>query len=365
MLLAAAALLLVAACDKERRDAGSAPEDPVVNFYNWSDYVAPEVLPAFTRETGIRVNYDVFDSNEILEGKLLAGTTGYDIVVPSGSFFAVQVTADLFRELDMRALPNRRHLDPAVLQRVAPLDPGLHHGLPYMFGTTGLGYDAKKILARMPDAPLDSWDLLLRPEIVKHFADCGVAILDAPDELQWITMTYLGLDPESGRKADIEAGLQLVRRIRPYVRYFHSSAYIDDLANGEICLALGWSGDIHQARRDAAPGIEIRYVIPKEGSLIWFDMLAIPVDAPHPRNAHRLFDFLMRPEIAAANARATWYATPNRDALPLLPAEMRNDPMIYPDPQTMKRLKTDLPDPPRVVRLRNRAWINVKAGRAP
>ncbi len=371
-ILSAAALVLLAACGgpsapEGPADGGSADggEEPVVNFYNWSDYIAPDVLPAFERETGIRVNYDVFDSNDILEGKLLAGSTGYDIVVPSGAFFAVQVTAGLFREIDRRALPNHRHLDPAVLEQVAPLDPGLRHGLPYMFGTTGLGYDVKKILARMPDAPLDSWDLLFRPEIVKRFADCGVAILDAPDELQWITMNYLGLDPESNRREDIEAGFRLIRRIRPHVRYFHSSAYIDDLANGEICLALGWSGDIYQARRDAAPGIDIRYVIPKEGAIIWFDMLAIPVDAPHPANAHRLIDFLLRPEVAAANARATWYATPNRDARALLPAEMRDDPMIYPDAATMARLHPDLPDPPRVVRLRNRAWVNVKAGRAP
>ncbi len=358
-------LLLLAGCGKRAEQAADRTEEPVVNFYNWSDYIAPETIPRFEKETGITVRYDTMDSNDVLEGKLLAGATGYDLVVPSGSFFAVQVKAGLFQEIDRHRLPHYHHLDPAILQRLEPLDPGLKHGVPYMFGTTGLGYDVNKILARMPDAPLDSWDLLFKPENARRFADCGIAILDAPDELQWITMHYLGLDPESPSRETIEAGMRLIQRIQPYVRYFHSSAYIDDLANGEICLALGWSGDIYQARRDAAEGIDIRYVIPKEGTIIWFDILAIPADAPHPRNAHRLIDFLLRPEIAAANSVATLYATPNRDARALLPPAIRDDPMIYPDAGTMARLYPDRPDPPRVVRLRNRAWANVKAGRDP
>ena len=358
-------LLLLAGCGQEAGHKTGGVEEPVVNFYNWSDYIAPETIPRFEKETGIAVRYDTMDSNDLLEGKLLAGATGYDLVVPSGSFFAVQVKAGLFRPIDRRLLPHFRHLDPAILARLDALDPGLAHGVPYMFGTTGLGYDIRKIRARLPDAPLDSWDLLFKPEILRRVADCGVAILDAPDELQWITMHYLGLDPESPTPEGIAAGMRLIQRIQPYVRYFHSSAYIDDLANGEICLALGWSGDIYQARRDAADGIDIRYVIPREGTIIWFDILAIPADAPHPLNAHKLIDFLLRPEIAAANSRATWYATPNRDARALLPPVLREDPMIYPDERTMRRLHPDLPDPPWVVRLRNRAWVNVKAGRDP
>ncbi|GIX17507.1 MAG: putrescine-binding periplasmic protein [Rhodothalassiaceae bacterium] len=367
-MLAAAAVLVAAlpgGCDDAARPEHAGSEEPVVNFYNWSDYIAPDTIPRFETETGIRVNYDTLDSNDVLEGKLLAGSTGYDVVVPTGSFFAVQVQAELFRPIDRSLLANYRHLDPAILERLEPLDPGLEHGVPYMFGTTGLGYDVNKVLARIPDAPLESWDLLFRPENARRLADCGIAILDAPDELHWITMHYLGLDPESKRREDIEAGMRLVQRIQPFVRYFHSSAYIDDLANGEICLALGWSGDIYQARRDQAAGVDIRYVIPKEGTIIWFDILAIPADAPHPLNAHRLIDFLLRPGIAAANSIATLYATPNRDARALLPPEIRNDPMIYPDAETMARLHPDLPDPPRVVRIRNRAWVNVKAGRDP
>ncbi len=357
--------LLLTSCGQQADHQAGRVEEPVVNFYNWSDYIAPETIPRFEKETGITVRYDTMDSNDILEGKLLAGATGYDLVVPSGNFFAVQVQAGLFQPIDRSRLPHFRHLDPAILAQLDALDPGLAHGVPYMFGTTGLGYDIRKIRARLPEAPLDSWDLIFKPEIVRHFADCGVAIVDAPDELQWITMRYLGLDPEAPTREGIEAGMRLVQRIQPYVRYFHSSAYIDDLANGEICLALGWSGDIYQARRDAADGINVRYVIPREGTIIWFDILAIPADAPHPLNAHRLIDFLLRPDIAAANSQATWYATPNRDARALLPPALREDPMIYPDEQTMKRLHPDLPDPPWVVRLRNRAWVNAKAGRDP
>ncbi len=319
-------MLLPTSCGPQTDHQADRLEEPVVNFYNWSDYIAPETIPRFEKETGITVHYDTMDSNDLLEGKLLAGATGYDLVVPSGNFFAVQVQAGLFQPIDRRRLPHFRHLDPAILARLDALDPGLAHGVPYMFGTTGLGYDIRKIHARLPDAQLDSWDLIFKPEIVRHFADCGIAIVDAPDELQWITMHYLGLDPESPTREGIEAGMRLIQRIQPYVRYFHSSAYIDDLASGEICLALGWSGDIYQARRDAAEGIDIRYVIPREGTIIWFDILAIPADAPHPLNAHKLIDFLLRPEIAAANSRTTWYATPNRDARALLPAELRGDP---------------------------------------
>ncbi|GAB4574347.1 MAG: polyamine ABC transporter substrate-binding protein [Rhodothalassiaceae bacterium] len=352
-------LLFLPACSDGNPSGGEGRE---VNFYNWSDYIAPETIPEFERTSGLKVHYDVFDSNDVLEGKLLAGSTGYDVVVPTGSFFAVQREAGVFRNIDPGLLSNYRHLDPEILKRVERLDPGNRQAVPYMYGTTGLGYDRAKILARMPDAPLESWDLLFKPENAARFADCGIAILDAPDELHWITMHYLGLDPESGIATEIERGMDVIARIRPYVRYFHSSAYIDDLANGEICLALGWSGDVFQARKDAAEGIDIRYVIPKEGTIIWFDLLAIPFDAPHPGNAHRLIDFLLDPQVAAANSNAVWYPTPNLAALPMVAPEIRNDPMIYPTPEILARLMPDLPDPPRVVRIRNRAWVAVKTG---
>lgn len=350
--------LLLAACGE-----AAGPEAPRVHVYNWSDYIAPDTVSAFERETGIDVVYDVFDSNDVLEGRLLAGSTGFDVVVPTGAFFAVQREAGVFREIDRTALTNYGNLDPGILGRVARLDPGNSHAVPYMYGTTGLGYDIAKIRERMPDAPLDSWDLLFVPENAARFADCGIAILDAPDELHWITMHWLGLDPESGVREEIERGLATIAAIRPYVRYFHSSAYIDDLANGEICLALGWSGDVFQARKDARAGLDIRYVIPREGTLIWFDLLAIPVDAPHPEAAHAWIDFLLRPEVAAANTDAVWYPTPNRAALPFVDPEIRDDPMVFPTPEILERLIPDIPDPPAVVRVRNRAWANVKAGR--
>lgn len=353
--------LAPAACSDPANKSEEAKE---VNFYNWSDYIAAETIPAFERETGIKVHYDVFDSNDVLEGKLLAGSTGYDVVVPTGSFFAVQREAGVFREIDRTRLSNYKNLDPAILARVERLDPGNRFAVPYMFGTTGLGYDINKIRARMDDPPLDSWDLLFRPENAERFADCGIAILDAPDELHWITMHYLGLDPESGVATEIALGMEVIARIRPYVRYFHSSSYIDDLANGEICLALGWSGDTNQAAQDAAEGIDVRFVVPREGTLIWFDLLAIPIDAPHPDNALKLINFLLRPEIAAANTNAVWYPNPNMASLPLVEPAIRDDPMVFPTPEIMARLTPDIPDPPRVVRIRNRAWVAVKSGRA-
>ncbi|MFZ5609821.1 MAG: polyamine ABC transporter substrate-binding protein [Pseudomonadota bacterium] len=353
----------LAACDGGADDGAGGAEPPIVNFYNWSDYIAPATIPGFEAATGIKVNYDVFDSNDVLEGKLLAGATGYDVVVPTGAFFAVQREAGLFQPLDKAKLANYANLDPAILARVARLDPGNVYAVPYMYGTTGLGYDLNKIRARLPGAPLDSWDLIFKPENAARFADCGIAILDAPDEVQWITMHYAGFDPESGKKQEIEKAMSLIAAIRPYVRYFHSSSYIDDLANGEICLALGWSGDIFQAKNDAAPGIDIRYAVPREGTVIWFDLMAIPIDAPHPDNAHKLLDYLLGATVAATNTNHIWYPSPNRAAMAYVDEAIRSDPQIYPSPEVMARLTTDIPDPPRIVRIRNRAWTNIKAGR--
>ena len=342
-----------------------AAEEKIVNVYNWSDYIDEEILADFTAETGIKVVYDVFDSNEVLETKLLIGGTGYDVVVPSGTFLSRQIEAGVFMKLDKSKLPNLKHMWKEIEERVARYDPGNAYSVNYMWGTTGLGYNVAKITERMPDAPVDSWRLLFDPEIVSKFADCGVHVLDAPSELIPAALNYLGLDPDSKDAADIEKAGEALMKIRPYIQKFHSSEYINALANGDICLALGWSGDILQARDRAAEAkndVEIAYVIPKEGALMWFDQLAIPADAPHPDNAHAFIDYLMRPEVAAKASNYVFYANGNKDSQPLLDEAVINDPAIYPDESTVSKIYITTSYDPDIQRIVTRTWTRVKSG---
>ncbi|MEY4762667.1 MAG: hypothetical protein RLZZ200_2523 [Pseudomonadota bacterium] len=342
------------------------PEAPVLNVYNWSDYIDPTVIPAFEKETGIKVHYDVFDSNEVLFTKLLAGHTDYDVVVPSASFMERQIRAGVFRELDRARLPGLANLDPALTKIVARHDPGNAHAVNYLWGTSGVGYNEDLIRARMPDAPVDSWRMFYDPGVVARFKDCGVALVDAPSEVLATVLIYLGRDPNSEKPADLADARQVLAAIRPFVRYVHSSKYIEDLANGEICLALGWVGDVFQARdraNEAGKGITIGYRIPREGAIMFFDMLAIPADAPHPRNAHLFIDYLLRPEVAAKNVTKVRYASSNAASWPLLPADVRNDAAIFPPPGVMARLQPDLAESPEFTRLMTRAWMRFKTGR--
>jgi len=360
--LAAAAVLWLGACGGAE-GTDTRPSANVVNFYNWSDYIDDRTLPEFTAATGIAVRYDVYDSNDVLEGKLLAGKSGYDVVVPTGSYFEVQRRTGLFRPLDRSRLSNYGNLDPQIMARLEAHDPGNEHAVPYAWGTTGLGIDVDKVTARIPDAPLDSWALLFDPENARRLADCGITVLDAPDEVDEIALNYLGHPPESEDPALLEEAMALVAAIRPYVRYFHSSQYIDDFANGEVCLVMGWSGDLYQAMGDARPGLNLDYVIPREGTVVWFDVLAVPADAPHPDNAHALIDYLMRPDVAARITNKTYFANGNAAATALVDPEIRDDPSIYPPPEVMARL---FPNPVKgqdYVRARNRAWTRVKTGR--
>ena len=308
------------------------------------------------------MRYDVYDSNDVLEGKLLAGNTGYDIVVPTGNFFEVQRKAGLFQALDKSKLSNYGNLDEDILAKLDPLDPGNLYAVPYSVGTNGLGINLDKVRERIPDAPLDSWDLLFDPQYAGKLADCGITLLDAADEVNEIALNYLGYPPGSSDLKQLEEAMAMVAKIRPYVRYFHSSQYIDDFANGEICLVLGWSGDLYQAMNDAVAGLNLDYVIPKEGTIIWFDLLAIPADAPHPDNAHKLIDYLLRPEVAARITNHTYFANGNRASFELLNEDIRNDPSIYPPPEVMQRL---FPNPVKeqpYVRARNRLWTQLKTG---
>lgn len=337
-----------------------------VNFYNWTDYVDPTVLTDFQKETGIAVSYDTFDSNDTLETKLLAGKSGYDVVVPTAYFLQRQVQAGVFRKLDKAKLPNFGNVWDQVAARLAVYDPGNQYAVNYMWGTVGIGYDvgkARQILGA--DARLDSWDVVFKPENTAKFKDCGIHLLDSSDDILTAALHYLGLDPNSKSPADLNKAADLVARIRPFVRKFHSSEYLNALASGEICFVVGFSGDVKQAAKraqEAHNGIEISYAIPKEGTQLWFDNLAIPKDAPHVAEAHALIDFLMRPQIAARNTNFISYANGNAASRPFVDPAILSDPTVYPDQAMMARFYTiSVHDQP-TERLMNRLWTRIKTG---
>jgi putrescine transport system substrate-binding protein len=368
-LLAAA---LVTGCGRKPEGPAGAPaaptgaEEKVLNVYNWSDYIDPAVIERFTQETGIKVRYDVFDSNEVLETKLLTGNSGYDVVVPSAYFLERQIQAGVFRKLDQAKLPNRSNLDADLMQRAAGHDPGNEHGVVYMWGTTGIGYDAAAVAKIMPDAPVDSWNLVFDPAVIARFKDCGVSVLDDPTDMVATVLLWLGKDPNSQSEADLKLAEEKLMAIRPYIRSIHSSQYIEALANGEICIAVGYSGDMLQARDRAAEAgkpVDIRYSIPKEGALMWFDTLAIPADAAHPDNAHAFINFLMKPEVAAANSNFVNYANANAAATALVNEELRNDAGIYPTAAVKARLRPNLAKSAEFTRLLNRSWTRFVTGR--
>ena len=342
-------------------------EERTVNFYNWSNYMAPGVLEDFTRETGIKVVYDTFDANETLETRLLAGKSGYDVVVPTAYFLQRQITANVFQKLDKSKLPNLANAWGVVTKRLATYDPGNLYAANYMWGTTAIGYNVKmaqKILG--PDAKIDSWDMVFKPENLAKFKECGIHMLDSADDILPAALSYLGIDPNSTKQADLEKAADLVVKIRPYVRKFHSSEYLSALATGEICLVVGWSGDVMQARSRAAEAkseVEIGYAIPKEGAQMFFDNLAIPADAPHVAEAYALIDYLYRPEIAAKNSDFLSYANGNLASQKLIDPKILGDKNIYPDEATLAKLFVITARDPATQRIINRLWTKVKTGR--
>jgi putrescine transport system substrate-binding protein len=342
-------------------------EERTVNFYNWSNYMAPGVLEDFTRETGIKVVYDTFDANETLETRLLAGNSGYDVVVPTAYFLQRQIAANVFQKLDKSKLPNLANAWPVVTKRLAVYDPGNQYGANYMWGTTGIGYNVKaaqKILGA--DARIDNWDMVFKPENLAKFRDCGIHMLDSADDIFPAALSYLGLDPNSTKQVDLEKAADLVLKIRPYVRKFHSSEYLSALATGEICFVVGWSGDIMQARSRAAEAkndIEIGYAIPKEGAQMFFDILAIPADAKNVTEAYELINYLYRPEVAARNSDFLSYANGNLASQKLVDPKILNDKNIYPDEATLKNLFVITARDPATQRVINRLWTRVKTGR--
>jgi putrescine transport system substrate-binding protein len=344
---------------------GLSAQERTVRVFNWSDYIDESILEDFTKETGIKVVYDVFDSNEMLETKLLAGGTGYDVVVPTGTFLGRQIQAGVFQKLDKSKLPNIENMWPEISARIEKFDPGNEHAINYMWGTTGIGYNVEKIKERMPDAPVDSWDMIFKPEIISKFADCGIHVLDTADEIFPAALNYLGLDPDSQSPDDFAKAAELLLTIRPYIQKFHSSEYINALANGDICMAIGWSGDVLQARDRAAEannGVTVAYSIPTEGAMMWFDNMAIPADAPHVEEAHAFLNYIMKPEVVAKATNYVFYANGNKASQEFVDKEVLEDPAIYPPQETVDKLFTTTTKTPKAMRSRTREWTKVKTG---
>jgi putrescine transport system substrate-binding protein len=339
----------------------------VVNVYNWSDYIDPKVIEDFTRETGIKVQYDTFDANETLETKLLAGKSGYDVVVPTAYFLERQVKAGVFQKLEKTKLKNLGNVWPDIAKRLAVYDPSNQYAINYMWGTTGIGYNVKAMRERLgASATIDSWDIVFKPENLAKFRDCGVHMLDSADDIIPAALHFLGLNPNSNDAKDLEKAGELLMKIRPSIRKFHSSEYLNALAAGEICLVVGWSGDIKQSQKralEAKNGVEIGYAIPKEGAQMFFDNLSIPRDASHVDEAHAFIDYLLRPEVAAKNSNLVAYANGNLASQKFVDRAVLDDKSVYPDAATMDRLYTVSARDQKSQRFVNRLWTKIKTGR--
>ena len=344
---------------------GAAAQERVVNVYNWSDYIDDTIIEDFTKETGIKVVYDVFDSNEIVETKLLAGGSGYDVVVPTANFLSRQIQAGVFQKLDKSKLTNLGNAWDVITERLQTYDPGNEYSVNYMWGTVGIGYNQKKVQEALGVETIDSWDVFFKPENLAKLADCGVYVLDSPTDLIPAALRYLGLDPNSTSQEDLAKAQDLLMSIRPSIRKFHSSEYINALANGDICLAVGYSGDIFQARDRAAEadqGVVVGYSVPKEGAQIWFDQMAIPADAPHVAEAHEFINYMLRPEVAAKASNFVFYANGNKASQQFIDKEILDDKGIYPDDATMQKLYTVVPYDPKTQRVVTRLWTKIVTG---
>jgi putrescine transport system substrate-binding protein len=340
-------------------------QERVVNVLNWSDYIDDSIIAEFTEKTGIRVVYDVFDSNEILETRLLAGGSGYDVVVPTGSFLSRQIQAGVFQKLQKDKLPNLSNMWDVVTTRTDKYDPGGDYSINYMWGTVGIGYNVQKVAEILGTEKIDSWDVLFKPENAQKFASCGIYMLDSPSDMIPIVLNYLGFDPNSHEPDEIAKAEELLVSIRSSIRKFHSSEYINALANGDICMAVGWSGDVLQSRDRAAEadqGVTVAYVAPKEGTQMWFDQMAIPADAPNVDEAHEFLNFIMEPEVIAKATNYVYFANGNLASQEFIDEEVINDPAIYPDKDALETLFTHIPYDSRTQRVITRSWTKVVTG---
>lgn len=366
--LSFAAAFLLSACSGGKENAAEqaeAAEEKVLHVYNWADYIGETTIADFARKTGIKVTYDTYDSNEVLETKLLTGHTGYDVVFPSANFLERLNKAGVFLKLKPSQLANLANMDPEIMQIVAGNDPRNERSISYMWGTTGIGYNPTMVEKALGIDRIDSWDAVFDPAVAAKLAKCGISMLDAPEDVFEAARIYLGRDPNSEKAEDLAAAEELLTRVRPYVRYFHSSQHVNDLATGEICVSLSWSGLILQARSRGAAAVtpvEVDYVIPKEGATIWIDLVAIPADAPHPGNAHAFLNFLMEPEVIAAVSNDIGYANGNAASLPFINDALRNDTAVYPTEEIRKNLHTSGLKSQEFSRAQNRAWTRIKTG---
>ena len=342
-----------------------AEEEKILNVYNWADYVAPTTITDFEEEFGIKVNYDLYDSTEVVEAKLLAGDTGYDVVFHGTRYSARLIKIGIYQPLDKSRLTLWDNLDPWVMESMARYDPGNLYGVPYMWGTTGVAYNVDMINARMPNAPVDSGDLIFKPEILARFADCGVSFLDEPTDVIPLALLYLGHDQNSLDPQHLREVEELLKSVRPYIRYFSSARMISDMPNEETCIAMSWSGDYAQAMQRAievGANVRLAYSTPKEGTMLWIDGMFIPADAKHPNNAHLFINYLLRPEVIAEISQYVYYANANRAAKALLPVEVAMDPAVYPPEEQLDNMKVGYVFGPKDERRRTRTWSRIKTG---
>jgi len=360
-------VVLVTACSQQHGtpDGGPQSEEKLLNLYIWSDYLAPDTISNFEKQTGIQVEVSNYGSNEELEAKLSSGHSGYDIVVPSAPFLERQLKAGLYLALDKSKLPNLKNMDPEIQRRLAQHDPQNAHAVLHMWGTGGIGYNVDKVKAAMPNAPLDSWALIFDPEVVKNFQKCGITVADSASEMYAMVLIALGKDANSQKPEDLAAATDALMRLRPFVRYVDTQRMISDLANGEVCLAVGYSGDILQAAsraKENETGQKVAYSIPKEGTIMWFDSYAIPVDAPHPGNAHRFINYMLQPDVIAAVTNIVHYPNGNSAARQFVSKEILEDPSIYPPPEVMAKLVPVLAVSEESTRLMTRGWQKFTTG---
>ena len=359
---------LLLSCDRSGSNSDKSiaqHDDKVLNFYNWADYISPETLTSFEKLTGIKVNLTFFETNETLESKILTGHSGFDVVVPTAPFMQRQIRSGAYLPLDKRLLPNLSNLDPAIMARVALNDLGNAHGVVYMWGTYGIGYNPKRVAEALPNAPLTSWRLIFDPAMAAKLASCGINLLDAPAGIERLVLKYLGRSPNAPTAKDFADVESLLMLIRPYIRNIDSSIDTEELANADICVALTYNGSFAQARRrarEAQNHINLDFVIPDEGSLIWFDMLAIPRDARHVANAHAFINYLMDPQVIADNSKFIVNANANAAATPLLDSSIASDPAIYTPPEVQRRLFVETEDSPEQSRTITRIWQKFKTG---
>jgi putrescine transport system substrate-binding protein len=368
LILTLAVCGLLSACGEKQEAGKPAAESKTLNVYNWSDYIAEDTIADFEKETGIKVVYDVYDGNETLEAKLLAGSSGYDVVFPSARPFAEKhIAAGIYADLDKAALSNWSNNDPGIMTSLQAIDANNAKLAPYMWGTTGIGYNVQKVREILgPDAVLDSWSMIFDPAIAGKLAKCGIAVLDDPEDAFTSALLWKGLDPKVSDAASLEAVKAAFMATRPNITYFHSSKYITDLANGDICVAMGYSGDVFQARdraEEAKNGIEIAFMIPKEGAARWVDVMAVPADAPNKANAMKFINYMMKPEVAAGVSNYVWYATPNTKAVPLLDPELSGDESVFPKAEVLAKLVDPATFPQDVQRDRVRLWTTIKTGK--